>query len=419
MNQLGIDQIPRDELYARWTKDHEGIAAEAVEAGVTLPFYLEELSPKADPSAPNLDAMAYLLARDSLATKSFGGFSTASVKDFLKHPRTEALFWAQLDLDYDMTSSIHEVEMKQLGIPDLKAAAANTDAAQTDNTPFKPRFTRALYENRRFRPQVTIADIASAIETIPGTTFQIPKYDTPPDREYPVVIPEGGKMAVTTLKTETANGRTFTVGEGLATSRKFELNDLRMQTVRIWVRRVAMRHEATIVNRGINMLYDVAGADVNIGDPPTLNSILKVVLHFTDQVNNGYNIDRLFGLKGTVEEWILANVESNANRFPFEPPEGRFSQIFGGVQLGNGGMEPPIIYAVGPNSQDENLGVKVATDDLLGIDSRFGLVLYRQARGLLQEEKYDAQTQLRERYLSQEVGWQPQDEEAVVKFHFG
>lgn len=423
--QLGIDPIPREELWARWNRNHEDILKDAAKSGLTLPFYLEQLSPVGVKGWPE-DAFGHLQARDALSVKSNPLSSTATVHDFLDGGRKEALFWAQLDLDYDLCSSIHEFEIKSAGfdLADLvrqsyglepaQKAGANTDAGATDNTPFKPRYTRALYENRKFRPPVTIADIASGIETIPGTTFQIPKYDTPPEDEYAVIVPEGGEMVVTTLSTQVDSGRTFMVGEGLATSRKFELNDLRMQTVRMWIRRVAMRHEAVIVNRGLNILHGAGGSGVSLGSSTNLNSIIKVVLHYVNQVNNGYQIDKLFALQAESEEWMVANIENPNNMF--RPPEGRFSNIFGGVQLGGSFREPPTLYPVGPSNADPNIGVNFGMHDLLGIDSRFGLIYYRQARGFMQEEKYEPRSQLRERYLSQEGGWQNQDAEASVLF---
>lgn len=433
---IGIDPIPRDELYRRWKDDHEKLLKEARNHKLTLPFYLEQLSPVPVKGYP-ADAFGHLLACDNLGIRSNSTTSTATVMDFLQEGgRKELALWTQLDLDYDLCSSVHEYDLKEAGYdvdvilenrgfltPDAMpgggekfAASASTDAGTPDNTPFRPRYTRALYENRKFRPPVAIADIASGIETIPGTTFQIPKYDVPAEDEYSVIVPEGGRMNVTTLKTETTPGQTFKVGEGLATSREFELNDLRMQAVRLWVRRVAMRHETVIVNRGINLLRANAGDAVNIGATPDLSSILDVVLHFVDQVSNGYMIDKLFALKAETREWMVAGMESNANRVPFGPVQGRYSDTFTGTRLGGRYQEPPYIYPVGPTSTDANIGVTLQENDLLGIDSRFGLIMYRQMRGLLQEEKYDAESQLRKRFLSQRNGWQPQDADAIVRF---
>ena len=414
---MDFDTISRGALVDKWRKNHEDILDLCNKSGDTLPIFLNKLSPRAVEGYPE-DAMGHLLAAENLAIRSKTDSCSATVNDFLDGGPKEALMWAQLDLDYDTCSSIHELSMKTASVDKKAAASSNTDAAQVDNSPFKPRSTSALYENRKFRPQVTIADLASGIETIPGTTFQIPKYDTMPADERPIIVAEGAPMMVTRLTTSTETGQTFKVGEGLATSNEFDLSNLRMQTVRTWVRRVAMRHEIYIVNRGINVLYEASGSGVNIGSSPNLASILRVALHFSDSESNGYAIDRLFALKQEAEEWIIASVESSDNKVPFNAPDGRFSGIFGGVQLMNGVQEPVRLGVVGPNSTDPNVGVNLVADDLLGLDSRFGLIFYRQQRGMMDESKYDPRSQVTERFLSQRVGWQLQDSNAVVKFRY-
>ena len=159
--------MDRDRLYRSFMDNPQDFVKRAKAAGDSLHAYMDKLSPNPVSGYAN-DAIGHILQEEDLRITGTPTAPSASIEDFTKNEARRELFWATLDRDYDKTSSIHDLQLK----------ATNTDAALTDNTPFKVRDTSPMVERNRFQPRLRIADIASRVETIAGTTWQVPEYQT-------------------------------------------------------------------------------------------------------------------------------------------------------------------------------------------------------------------------------------------------
>ena len=393
---------------------------------VALPTLMNRLSPEATPGYPQ-DAMSEMLARHRLEVSGNATDASSSVEEFLDSgselgPK-ETMFWATLERDYDVATSVYDLEQK------MKINAGSTTSLLSDeaeNSAARPRSTRMLYELNKFRPPVSITDIAGGIETIPGQTWQVPNYATPAADERSTTIPEAGPIPLTTLTTSENTGRTKKIGAGLSISREFELNMTLMSEVRMWVRRQGMRDEIRIVNEGVNVLRTAitrsgsAAATVPLGAGAALglDAVITVNTHFGSE--SGYMLDMLLGLKSTVRTWIRANVAQPSGGVEINRmlPGGTFSSVFNNVELVNMTNGPTRVAYFDQMNSDPNIGNTLVDKELIGCDSRWALVLYRQARGVTNENRYDPSTQVRDYFLTQRFGWHLQDEAALARFNW-
>ena len=368
-------------------------------AGDSLHAYMDKLSPNPVSGYAN-DAIGHILQEEDLRITGTPTAPSASIEDFTKNEARRELFWATLDRDYDKTSSIHDLQLK----------ATNTDAALTDNTPFKVRDTSPMVERNRFQPRLRIADIASRVETIAGTTWQVPEYQTTEDDERSTTIAEGTRIPTTTVTTGTDTGRTEKIGAGLRISDEFQLNALNMETIRMWVRRVAMRDEITIVNEGVAILAANAGASIATLSTLSLKDIIDVNLYG----NGGYQYNTLVSTRTGAASWITANVQSLGGNNTGPLLDGS-SQSFGSaiapIQLINSTYGPTRLGFV-----DDGAVTGLANAELLGVDQRFALVLKRTQRSQTDETQRISSHQVTERYLTQRYGWDLEDPSAVVQW---
>lgn len=407
MNQTGLT---RKGLYEKFSSDPKAMYEEAMEKKLTLPALFREKVDNTHEKSEDrkLDPLTWMLRKEGLSIRSTVNSAPSSVEDFMKTDTTKQLFWSVLDQDYDQNFGLDELDK-------VAADGTLTDSGQTDNTPFKERYTTPLVELQRFAPRVRITDIAGSVTTIPGTTFQQPEFrgdeattDTGRQAaEQSRDIGEAGRIPTTTLRTGTSVGQTKKIGEGLRVSTEATFNDLFMDTVRIWVRRLAMRDEIRIVNEGIDILRRVAeaqtGGATSLGSTPSIRQIVRVNLHSRGE----YSYNLLLSNLTVAERWVEANVR--ANNFPLNIPQGRFGSAFPGIELVNRVDAPTRLAFV----DDGTSGLTQAANHLIGVDQRFALNLKRTARGMVDEEIYDARHQVRERYITQRYGWHLMDDEAV------
>ena len=407
--------LTRKGLWEKFRSDPKAMQSEAEENRLTLPdLFREQVNDEAEKAEDRrLDPLTWMLKKEGLSIRSTAGYPSSSIDDFMANDATKHLFWSVLDQDYDQNFGFDELDK-------VAADGTITDAGTTDNTPFKPRYTLPLVELQRFQPRVRIVDIASSVQTIPGTTFQQPEFQgdagttesARQQAESSRDIGEAGRIPTTTLRVGTSTGQTKKIGEGLRISSEAAMNAMYMESVRIWVRRLAMRDEINIVNEGLNILRLVAEqqtAEV-LGSNPTLDDVIQVNLHST----GAYDFTLLVANKTTAARWIRANVRAGwdgtpPNFYPADLPADRYASAFPGVSLVNSVYAPTRLAVV----NDGDAGFTQSGNHLIGVDQRFALSLKRTARGVVDEELYDPRHQVRERYITQRYGWHMTDKDAV------
>ena len=409
------DMRNREELHEDYMA-HPGIYKQmAKEHNMTLPVLFNRLSPirKVD-DAYEEDAFSDLLYREDLDVN--GGYQSAStdVEAWLDQTDKEVgpkeeLFWAQLGRDYDECTSLPELDLRR------KAASVTTVGQIADNTALNPRQYLALYQRNQLRADIGIADLSASIQTTTARSFGEPQYLTPEDSHRSAVVGEGMPLPVTTLTSGERLGKMKKIGAGLAVSREYEMDQTRMSSIRMWVAQLAIGDEIYMTNEGINMLRGGL-TPTSLGGALDIDDILNVQLHF---VGNGiYRLDKLFATKTGGRKWIKAHQTvgdpaTAGTVFNRPVPDGRFDQIYNSIQVANGVQGPTQLYLTAATSADDPHEGTVLTDtDLLAIDSRFALIFFQLAAGMLSEERYDPRTQVRERFLSRWFGWFLQDPDA-------
>lgn len=423
------DFMTRSELAQDFKKDPGKYATLSNDLGRPLPLIFNQLSPQPEDGYP-VGAMEDMLARNELRISSNPWEGTATLGDFINNGMaTELLCWSQLRWDYDRCSGLNELYLKNLELdnPDIALgyAVATTETGLADDSPARRRRTYPLQERNRFAPPISLADLGASIETIPEDTFQIPTYDVDADDEKGIIVSELGSIPYTTLSVARQNGEMFMIAEGVATSRRFRNspNTIRMGLLRMWIRRMGLRHQITIINMGLNTLIDAAKGTggvtqaLNARTALKLKDILDVNLFYTMQ--DGYSLQVMFALKSLSTLWIQANVRAGtADQVYYSlPPDGRFESAFPAVQIINNNVGPTRLGIVGTTTEaDPEDGTKLLTTEMLSLDPRFALILFRQSTGFVVEEDYNPAEQLRRQFFSQVVGWMNQDVRAAVLF---
>lgn len=407
--------LTRKGLHEKFTADPKGFYEEAMDKKVTVPtLFREKVDDTLEKSEDRkLDPLNWMLRKEGLSIRSVDGYASSSIEDFMKSDATKQLFWSVLDNDYDSNFGFDEIGKQA-------ADGTLTDAGLVDNSPFKPRYTTPMAELQRFSPRVRVVDIVGSVETIPGTTFQQPEFRGDPATteagrqaaEQSRDIGEAGRIPTTTLRVGTSTGQTKKIGEGLRISTEATFSEMYMESVRIWVRRLAMRDEIRMVNEGIDILRQLA--ETQTADPltgtPSLDEVIKVNLYST----GAYNFNLLIANQDNAHLWIAANVRSGfggTSYYPADMPADRFGTVFPGVQLVNSVYAPTRLAVV--NNGEGGLVARPTGTHLIGVDQRFALSLKRTARGMVDEEIYDARHQVRERYITQRYGYHLIDVESV------
>ena len=166
-------------------------------------------------------------------------------------------------------------------------------------------------------------------------------------------------------------------------------NPTRVSAVRIWVERVATTHEITLVREAVRTLKVQGTANGAVDIAQTLDDIIKVNTEFEEP----YMMTLLITSKAQARAWIKANVDagmSGANFLSY--PSGRFAGVFAGIQLVNMTSAPTRLAYV----TDATAGALTA-QEMLGIDDRAAIVLYRQTRGSVNERERIARRQVEAR----------------------
>ena len=414
---MNNDNMTREALHQDFMNDPTPYLEEAKERQVDLDVLLNRKSNEPVSGYPE-DALSDILAREDLSITASRSSGSATVADFDKTEAGKVIFWNILDRDYEAG----------LGLDELATRDLNTIGGGPSNSSFNPSATRPLTERNRFSPKITIGDIAAGVETIPGTEFKQPEYTTTIEGERTRDIPEGGVIPTTTLSYAEIPGKTKKFGGGLRFSDEFQLSDINMGLLRMWARRMAMRDEIKIVNEGLEAALRAAGttADVTLGSGDfDFDDILR--LSFFDggsnsttnpNENNGYQLMSLFAVESVAMRIAKAYGSTGNPGVLSQYPQGAFGNLINAIELINGLGGPTRLGLVRDNSVVVTAGtLELNANTILGVDTRFALILQRQARGITSEDMRIAKQQITERYTTQRLGWMASDPDAC--FHVG
>ena len=423
MNELtvvtGDGTMTRSQMYQSFMANPKPFEQEAADRRMSLPVLLNEKSPVPEKSKDHPVALSSMLGRADLYISSNSNSATSTAADFMKTSATRALFWSVLDRDFDEHLGLYEIENNR----ENYASATNTEQDLTPGGAFNPRTTLPLVDRRKFRPRISISDIAGSVQTIPGNSYQTPEYNTPDTDHRMRPVPPTTPIPTTTLTVSERVGSLKKIGEGLRVDANMEFSNLFMESIRMWVAKLALHTETSIVNAGIRILYEsvdnvAARTFEAIGATPNLKSIIKVNLHTGP--GNSYMYNLLIMREAEIETWIEANTlalgatsSGQTTTQAMIPQAGRFVSVFPGVTLLNSVSGPTVTAFVG-NSEIPGW----STDNFIGVDQRFALSLMRRARGTRDEGDYDPETQVRRRFLSQHFDWYLEDINAVKGWAF-
>lgn len=407
--------MTREALHRDFVENPGVYRKEAKAKKISIETLLNRKAPEKASTYPE-DALADILARENLVISSTLHEGTAKVSDFMKNDATETLFWTILDKDYETALGLTELEKRDQFASD-----------DTFNSPFNPASTRPLYERHRFMPKITIADIAAGIETISGLTFRQPEYRTLQEDEQSADIAEGAPIPTTLVTRGTVEGETKKFGGGIRFTDESVMEGINMSLIRMLIRRQAMRDEIKIVNEGLAAALATAGAthDLDLGSGSlTFDDIVELALFdgsssATQNPNedNGYQLMTVFANRTAAKRLIegYATVD-NPGVFSQYPPD-RFGNLWNPIQLINSGVGGPTRLGIvrdnaviGRNPADDTIIAQINDTTLLGLDTRYALVLQRSTSrvGSQRIEK----EQVEERYSTQRVGWMVQDPDA-------
>ena len=410
---MKIETMSREALHETFMKDPEPYLDEAVQRSLDLDVLLNKKAPDAVSQYPE-DALADILAREDLSITASRASGSASIESFNKTDAGRILFWNILDRDYE----------SGLGLDELAVRDLNTIGAGPSNSSFNPSATRPLVERHRFMPKITIGDIAAGVETIPGTEFKQPEYTTSIEGERTRDIPEGGVIPTTTISYAEIPGKTKKFGGGIRFSDEFELSQINMGLLRMWARRQAMRDEIKVVNEGLVAALRAAGgtADITLTNPTIdFDDLLDLALFdggsstsTNPNEDNGYQLMTLFAIRDVAKRLITAySTIDNPGVFSQYPPD-RFGNLWNPIQLINSGLGGPTrLGIVRDNAVVVTAGtLEVNATTVLGVDTRYALILQRQARGITTEDMRIAKQQITERYTTKRLGWMVSDPDA-------
>ena len=143
--------------------------------------------------------------------------------------------------------------------------------------------------------------------------------------------------------------------------------------------------------------------------PVAVGEALEDIIRVNTEFEEPYMVTILISDKTQARAWIKANIDSGITNGGFyEYPSGRFSGIFSPISLINTSSAPGgLAYVSGTN---------LASGEMLAIDDRVAIVLYRQIRGSVNERERIARRQVEARYLTERYGFVIEDDNPIRLF---
>ena len=415
------DITTRKNVFEKFRKEPEFFVKTAKQEGIPLGEVFRIEAPDAD-KGDHPDPLLDMIQKAGLRVESNRNYESSSLGDFTRSDYGHYLLFDWLDRCYENTILGRAADSSSTGID---------ESSYLPGQVYRPYQERPLVERKRIAPQIRIGDIVARVETVTEDLIRQPEYTTSTDagavEETMIPIAPGGKIPTTVISLGSRTAELKKVGIGVAVTDEFNSNNIRVSAVQTWVERVAVNHERAIVNEGIIAIRTGPNAGTGntaVGVPTdtatyNLNGIIKINTYFEDP----YMMDLIIANKTTARSWIQATVQSNltgtviggtpaAEAGQFAPyPQGRFSGLFSPITLINSNSAPTrLAYLADSGSHG------LATNKLLGIDSRTTLVMYRHARGSVNERERIPSQQIEARYMTERYGFMVEDVNSRVEF---
>ena len=415
----------RADIFEKFRKEPESFVKIAKHEGIPLSEVFRIEAPVAD-KGDHEDPLLDMIQKSGLRVESNPNYPSSTLGDFTRTDHGNYLLFDWLDRCYENT-------LLNTRAPD----SGSTGIDETTYLPgqvYRPYMERPLMERKKITPQIRIGDIVSRVETVTEDLIRQPEYTTGAgtaadprniaanSEEQMVSIAPGGKIPTTIISLGSRTAELKKVGIGLAVTDEFMGNNVRVSAVQTWVERVAANHETAIVNEGINTIITGPNAGVGGVDQPlvatgAMGKNLTGIININTYFEEPYMMDLLIGRKLTAQEWIQINVESGsavgtANNFGAYPA-GRFSGVFSPISLVNANSAPTRLAYV---SSVHDVASGIGANQLLGIDSRVCLVMYRHARGSVNERERIASQQIEARYMTERYAFMVEDTNSRVLF---
>ena len=424
----------RKELAKDYSNDPQSFLKEAKERGVPLSEVFRIRSEPSDPHGPN-DALVDVMHEMELRAESNKNYESSTLGEFTRTEAGTFLLFDYLDRCYEDTL---------LGRADDDGSTGFDESNFLAGQVYRPYYERPLVQRKRISPQVRISDIVARVETVTEDLIRQPEFTTNVDtlttaekdlgtagsrrsaNEEMIPIAPGGKIPTTVVSLGSRTAELKKVGIGLAVTDEFNSNNIRVSAIQTWVERVAVNHERAIVNEGVKTIIE--GPNALTGNMPSpltganrveidndLGGIIEVNTYFDDP----YMLDMLITSKSVAREWIEVNVTAGgAGTNSFLPyPAGRFNDVFANINVVNVNSQPTrLAYLSSPTSAT---GIPDSGGNhMLGIDSRVTLVMYRHARGSVNERERIPSQQIEARYMTERYGFMLEDINSRALFYW-
>ena len=394
--------LDRRMLWDGFKNDTKGFLQEAEEEKLELTEFLQLKSPEQDGSYPE-SALEDYLVREGLRVSYSPNYRTSSAKDFLKTEANSAVLWSICDTDFDRAAGLHEVAERNI----------NSFAEADAQSAFRPAMTKPLYERYRYRPKITIGDIAWGVETIDKPDFRQPEFTTSKANTESQDLVEGAPTLIQTLSFSQELGEVKTFGGGLRWSDKFALEDLAVSLLRMYARKAGAVAESQIVHSGLYAIMDNGPATAPLtpgGGVWSFEDLLDLALFdgADDADYNDYQITGIFCQRDEAKEIIEGYATSGDAGTFHQYPTQYFGNLFPGIQVLNAGLGLPTSLGVLRNGSVSN----ITAQRILGLDARYAAQLQVVARSMQDETHRDAKHRFTERYMTRMIGWLITDPQA-------
>lgn len=392
-----IDPIPRRQFNDEFRENTDYYVDMARKLKLPVQEIMRRHSPTQEQGYPE-DCIHDLLYRNGVCVKSTLSQPATLFNEAYEVPHIRQLIFAYMDDVYERSfwGSAYDYLSRA---SDISSTLSNL----TVNTAWRPIFDRPIGEKKMIAPQIRIGMLIAEIETQDDDVVRDSDYDVPTVDETMRNIAEGAEIPTVEMKASDDFKKMKKVGIGLELTDEFLDSDIRMSLVRKWVMRVAIVHEISLVIECVNILRDTAvrvdATGIPIGDD--LDGIIDVGF----EMEEPYMTTELVCPKALAKKWVKAVITAT-NAEPF--PAGRFSSLFGGIEVRN--------MTSSPDGLSHVKGTNLAENEMLGIDTRFAINLFRKTRGSVNETDRNAGRQVQTRYLTERYLLKEDDENAVVRF---
>ena len=421
------DITSRSNVFEKFRKEPEFFLKTAKQEGIPLSEVFRIEAPVAD-KGDHEDPLLDMIQKSGLRIESNRNYPSSTLGDFTRSDYGHFLLFDWLDRCYENTL--------------LGTRAADSGSTGIDETNYlagqvyRPYMERPITQRKMIAPQVRIGDIVSRVETVTEDLIRQPEYTTggstdttyigpvstaASSEEQMIAIAPGGRIPTTIISLGSRTAELKKVGIGVAVTDEFNSNNIRVSAVQTWVERVAVNHEIAIVEEGVNTIKSGTRAGVNNQDIPlsqqTVTGGLEGIVTVNTWFEEPYMLDLLIARKDDAIDWITLNVQAGGMGAQFlQYPGGRFSDVFSAISLVNRNNQPTRLAYLRNGTSGNPAGHGLAANDMLGIDSRVTLVMYRHARGSVNERERIASQQIEARYMTERYAFMIEDPNSRVLF---